>query len=167
MSGDADSDFMTQPGRHQRFEDPGIDTDESYALLEYPLIASSPQAERGEQGSDARPVQQGAELDPETAPEPRAEPPLPLTDGESADPRLPVSSPITGPLPFDLRALERGVDRFFAQVESVGEDLAGARFLPDLAPWLATAAATVVAFELARWRMAKQRNLSSPFSVGG
>jgi hypothetical protein len=74
---------------------------------------------------------------------------------------------VTGLLPFDLPALEQGVEKFFAELNRTGEDLSGARFLLELAPWFATGAVTIIAVELVRWRLAKQRHGLSPSSVWG
>jgi hypothetical protein len=91
----------------------------------------------------------------------------PRLPGESADQGLQAGTPVAGLLPFDLPALERGVEKFFAQMESVGEDLSGSRFVLDLAPWFASGAVTIVAVELARWRLAKRRDSLLASSVWG
>jgi hypothetical protein len=51
--------------------------------------------------------------------------------------------PVGGLLPFDEDALEQGVQRFFAEVESIGEAIVEEAFVSHLGPWLVGTAATM------------------------
>jgi hypothetical protein len=59
----------------------------------------------------------------------------------------PAGTLLAGALPFDLGALERGVDRFFARLADLRDEWDGAWASSRLLPWLtaATAAALVIA----------------------
>jgi hypothetical protein len=137
-------------------EETGADAVQYYAP-QYLSETSDPQQDPGERGPVARPLGEGEELNPDTAPVQQAETPARLPGGESADRGLQVGTPVSGLLPFDLPALERGVEKFFAQMERLGEDPTGSRFALGLAPWCLSAAVTIVAFELARCCKAKRR----------
>jgi hypothetical protein len=71
--------------------------------------------------------------------------PLPEPAAPGAAP--PAGTPLAGALPFDLGALERGVDRFFARLADLRDEWDGAWAPARLLPWLtaATAAALVIA----------------------
>jgi len=73
---------------------------------------------------------------------------------------------LAGMLPVDLPALQAGVERFFAQLEELGDELAD----PDLAwrigAWSVTAAGAAAALEFARAE-AKNRPLREPRPFGG
>ena len=66
---------------------------------------------------------------------------------EPAPPEVtpPAGAPLAGALPFDLGALQRGVDRFFARLADLREEWDGVWVSWRLLPWLtATAAAALV-----------------------
>jgi hypothetical protein len=51
---------------------------------------------------------------------------------------------LAGALPFDLEALERGVDRFFAQLADLREEWDGLWSPSRLWPWLTASAAAAL-----------------------
>jgi hypothetical protein len=61
-----------------------------------------------------------------------------------------IAGLLAGPVPVDLHALTRGADRFFAQLEGLGRELAAWALSERVAPWLAAAAVGAAAYELAR-----------------
>jgi hypothetical protein len=71
-------------------------------------------------------------------------------------------SVVTGMLPLDLPRVNASVERFFARIEDLGEELADSHLPLELAPWFATVAAALAASEWVRWQRSRQRAL-----VGG
>src|SRR5262249_29882954 len=72
----------------------------------------------------------------------------------------------TGGLPFDVRALELGVEAFFAHLGSLAEELAGFESRPGLIPWVVTVAAATTAFEIARRRQKKHASCRLALETG-
>jgi hypothetical protein len=72
----------------------------------------------------------------------------------------PAGTPLAGALPFDLGALERGVDRFFAHLADLREEWDGLWPPSRLLPWLT--AATAVALVIARRRTAPAEPAAAP-----
>jgi hypothetical protein len=67
---------------------------------------------------------------------------------------------LTGMLPLDLPRVNAAVERFFARMENLGEELADSHPAVDLAPWLATLAAALAASEWVRWQRSRQQALA-------
>jgi hypothetical protein len=84
----------------------------------------------------------------------------PGTEPEALGAAPPGGTPLAGALPFDLGALERGVDRFFAQLGDLREEWDGAWAPARLLPWLT--AATATALVIARRRDAAAAALRRP-----
>jgi hypothetical protein len=68
-------------------------------------------------------------------------------------------------LAFDLAALERGVERFFAQIDQLGDEIVRWNDGLRLAPWFVVTAAATVALTIARRQMEKQS--PAAFSLAG
>jgi hypothetical protein len=76
---------------------------------------------------------------------------------EAVNPPPQVGNLAAGSLPFDLATLERGAEKFFAQIETLRETLAGSQAAMRLVPWLVAGTLATAAFEFARSRMQPHR----------
>jgi uncharacterized protein (TIGR03118 family) len=77
-----------------------------------------------------------------------------------------LASTISGPLPLDLRLLERGVRRFLQHVGQMDEDRGSAIPGIGLAPWFMTVGVATMIFELARRRLKKQFSNGAELLLG-
>ena len=58
---------------------------------------------------------------------------------------------IGGAVPFDLVALEQGMEKFFAQLEDLGQDITNSQAAIQLTRWLVVAVFANAAYEVACW----------------
>jgi hypothetical protein len=75
-------------------------------------------------------------------------PERPATDSGS-----PIGTLLTGLVSIDQAALERAVDKFFHQLDHLGEDLTETCIDSRLTPWLAAAAVSTAAYAFARHQL--------------
>jgi hypothetical protein len=86
-----------------------------------------------------------------------------LAPPPSEPPQLPavLGNVLSRMLPVDWPALADGADQFFAQLETLGQDLRSSPLLLRLAPWLVVTAITPLTVEMLRWCLKKQAQRES------
>jgi hypothetical protein len=84
------------------------------------------------------------------------DPVIEVADSQTVPAEPQFASLVSGTVPVDLTALQRGVDQFFTQLEALGQELPKGPVLLRLAPWFLAAAAATAGLEVARWQLRRQ-----------